>query len=137
MKKNTKGFTLIELLITVTIVAILTSIGYSTYQNKMKEARRTEAKTKLMEIMQKEERYFNENNTYTVTFTQMSYTSPVYSDNQYYIVTGVANGNGLLDGIILTATPQGVQATDTCANFVLNSNGQKSVSGTDNYCWSN
>ena len=135
MKKNNKGFTLIELLVTVAIVAILSTLGYSTYQNKMKEARRTDAKTKLMEIMQKEERYFNENNTYTITFSQMSYTVPLYSDNQYYVVTGAANANGLLDGLILTATPQGVQATDTCGTFILNSNGQKSIGGTDNYCW--
>lgn len=136
MKKNKLGYTLIELLLTVTIVGILTAVGYSTYQNKMIEARRTEAKTKLMEVLQKEERYFNENNTYTNNVTQIGYSSPLYSDNNYYIITIAANLNGLSDGIILTATPQGVQSNDiSCGNFILNSNGQKTISGAGTNCW--
>ena len=135
MKKN-KGFTLIELLVTIVIVSTLSMVAITTYQSQMLKSRRADAKSKLMEVMQREERYFNENNGYTTTFTQMGYASPLNSDNNYYVITGAAGPTGLGDNIILTATPQGSQLNDTsCGNFILNSNGQKSITGSGTNCW--
>ena len=138
MHKKQTGFTLIELVVTILIIALLTSMAVNYYQHQMIESRRTDAKTKLTEIMQREEKYFNENNTYTTNFLNIGYTSsPVQSDNLYYSVAGVADAAGLTDGIILTATPQGPQTADSlCLAFILNSNGQKSTStGATTGCW--
>lgn len=135
-KKN--AFTLIELLIVLLIIGLLSSMAMNYYSHQMTEARRTDAKTKLMEIMQREEKYFSENNTYTTSFTTIGYTStPVITDNQFYSIAGAPNALGITDGIILTATPQGAQVNDTlCGSFILNSNGQKSTStGASTGCW--
>lgn len=46
MKKQ-KGFTLIELMIVVSVVAILSSIAYTSYQNSVMKSNRAEAKADL------------------------------------------------------------------------------------------
>jgi type IV pilus assembly protein PilE len=135
--RNRNGFTLMELMITVTIVGILSAIAVPTYNNQVLKSRRAEAKAQIMEIMQREEKYFTESNTYTSNLTVLGYTTnPVLTSNNYYSIAAAANGNGIADGVILTSTPQGNQANDTdCGNFVLNSNGQKSTSGGGATCW--
>lgn len=136
MKKN-KGFTLIELLIVVAIVATLSIVATSGYRKQTMKAYRTDAKNKLYEIMQRQEKYMSENNTYTTTLTNLGYSSnPVVTDGSYYNITATAGSNGITDGVILTAAPQGTQVKDTdCGSFVLNSNGQKSVSTSSTNCW--
>ena len=137
MKKNMRGFTLVELMITVVIVGIIAGWAMNSYRGTVIKANRTDAKTKLLEIMQKEERYFSEKSTYTTTLTDIGFSSSsVATDKGYYLITAAAAGAGLTDGIILTATPQAKQANDVdCKNFILNSNGQKTVSTGSTTCW--
>jgi type IV pilus assembly protein PilE len=136
--KSAKGFTLIELMITLLIVAVLATYATTSYKTQMMKSRRTEAKNKLYEIMQREEKYMSENNTYTTTLTGLGYAAnPVITDNGYYSIAAAANANGINDGVILTATPKLVQVGDTtCMNMILNSNGAKTTStGATTGCW--
>lgn len=137
MKRNQQGFTLIELVITMAIVAILSIVATNSYKTQMQKSRRTEAKNMLYEIMQREERYISENNTYVVALTSLGYSAAtMLTDGGFYKVTATANANGIADGVILTAVPQGVQAQDTaCASLILNSNGQKTSSTGSTTCW--
>ena len=137
MKNNKLGFTLIELMVTVLIVGIIGGWAMTSYRGTVIKANRTDAKTKLLEVMQKQERFFSEKSTYTTTLTELGFSaSPTPSDKAYYLITAAASADGLTGGIILTATPQGKQADDTeCKNFILNSNGQKSVSTGGTKCW--
>lgn len=138
MKNKNQGFTLIELMITVMIVGILSGFAMNSYGNKAIESRRADAKSKLLEVMQRQERFFSENNTYTANLTALGYSSnPVLSDSKYYSISAAANATGINDGVILTAAPQGAQAKDTkCASLILNSNGQKTSSVTAaTGCW--
>lgn len=134
-KKN--GFTLIEMVVTVLIVGILGTYAVNSYKSSVLKGNRADAKTKLLEVMQREERYFSEKNTYTVTMTDLGYSaSPVPSDKGYYSISGSTPAGGLTAGVILTATTQGNQSNDTaCMNFILNSNGQKTVSTSSTTCW--
>lgn len=66
MKASVKrqGFTLVELLVTVAVVAILAAIALPAYQSYLVKGRRAEARAALMELMQQQERYATQRNTY-------------------------------------------------------------------------
>src|SRR6267154_1626429 len=70
------GFTLVELMIVVVIVAILASIAIPAYNSQIRKSRRTEAKTALLDLAGREERYFNtSNNTYTNLAVNLAYAA--------------------------------------------------------------
>ncbi len=62
--RRAAGFTLIEMMITVGIVAILAAIAYPMYTDQMRKGRRAEARAALMNLLQQQERYHTQNNTY-------------------------------------------------------------------------
>ena len=68
-KRHFEGFTLIEMMITVAIVSILASIAYPSYAEYMRKTRRAEGRTALMELLQQQERYMTQNNTYLAIAT--------------------------------------------------------------------
>jgi type IV pilus assembly protein PilE len=135
--KNKNGFTLIELLIAVAIVGILSTVAISSYSKQATKSRRTDAKTTLYEVMQRQEKYMSENNTYTADLTKLGYVAnPLISEHAYYSISAAANANGINDGVILTATPQGVQTADAeCGSLILNSNGIKTSTTANTICW--
>lgn len=142
-----RGFTLIELMVTVAVVAILAAIAFPSYQEQIRKTRRTDGKSKLLELVQREERFFTQNNTYTTDFTQLfngassSVTATTaMSDNGYYQITiasGVGGVGTIANVYTLTATPQTPQDSDTkCANLTLSSTNVKSASGPlGAACW--
>lgn len=135
--KKEKGFTLIELVITACIIGILSVVATTSYQKTMIKNKRTEAKNKLFEVMQRQEKYMSENNTYTLTLSNLGYASgDLLSSGGYYKLTAAASANGITDGVVITAAPQGSQVKDTdCASLILNSNGLKSSSTGSTSCW--
>lgn len=138
MIKKMNGFTLIELIVSVLVVAILSNFAINTYTKKIIEVRRAEGKSKLLEIMQRQEKYYSENNTYVTALTNLGYgENTVFSDAKYYLITATANDIGISDGVVLTAVPQGNQIKDTqCGSFILNSNGQRKTTLTlIDKCW--
>jgi type IV pilus assembly protein PilE len=68
-----RGFTLIELLIAIAVIAILTAIAIPSYQNSIRKSRRPDAKTGLLDLAAREERYFTLNNTYTNVPANLGY----------------------------------------------------------------
>ncbi len=54
------GFTLIEVMVVVTIVGILAAIAYPSYQDIVRQTRRADALSALMDMMAKQERYFTD-----------------------------------------------------------------------------
>lgn len=132
-----KGFSLLELMVVVAIVGILAFIAYPGYKNSVLKSHRADATSTLMDAMQREERYYSENNTYVTDLTQIGYASSsnVATTNGYYKISAQADPNGITVGVILTATAVGNQTNDVCGNFTLNANGAKTVSGTNTDCW--
>lgn len=69
-----RGFTLIELMVVVAIVGILAAIAYPAYTNSVIKGKRAEGRTALLSLMQQEERYFTQNNSY-LAFGNLSATA--------------------------------------------------------------
>lgn len=148
------GFTLIELMVVVVIATILLSIAVPSYMSQIRESRRTEAKTAIMDLAGREERYFSISGTaYSAANTDMGYTTvfPVNTPSGYYqlnvCISNAGSGAPGCDpnangpsgpAYYITATPLGSQAKDTqCGTFGLDSTGQQFVTGTNTtqQCW--
>ena len=136
----TRGFTLIELMITLAILAILVTVAYPSYTSQVTKSRRADGKAALMDAAARQERFYTENNTYTATMTDLGYAAdPAISPDGHYAVAAAAGTTAdIATSYALTATPQGVQASDAlCANLTINNVGTKGISGTSTValCW--
>ncbi len=131
-----RGITLVELMVTLAIIAILGSIGYPLYTNYLMKARRADAVSNIMSIMQAQQRYYTSNSTYVTDFTQLGYPSSTFTtDGGNYVISGAACGSGLTSCVSLVATPSFADAD--CANLGYTSTGVRSSSGTEpvDKCW--
>lgn len=139
------GFTLVELMIVLVIAAILMSVAIPAYQSQVRKSRRTDAKTALLDLAAREQRYFAVQNTFTSSFVDLGYATgappaSVTVGSGYYTVT-VTTAVATPPGFLLTATATGVQTSDTsCNSFTVDNTGlQKAYNsgGTDNTtsCW--
>jgi type IV pilus assembly protein PilE len=151
------GFTLVELMVTIVIATILITIAVPSYTSQMRQSRRTDARTALLDLAQREERYMSLNSSYSATPSQLGYTGttfPVTTGSNYYqlnvcvstaafatTATCAASSASATTGtyFLITATPvsPGPQAADTqCASLSVSNVGyQSSAPGTT--CWTN
>jgi type IV pilus assembly protein PilE len=141
---ESRGFTLVELMIVVVIVAILASIAIPAYNAQIRKSRRTEAKTALLDLAGREERYFNANtgtNAYTNAPALLGYAAtmpamlnyPVGSGYYTVTVTPAAAAPAATPpspaGFVIVATPVGDQANDLqCQSFTVTSTGAQTAS---------
>lgn len=149
---KSRGFTLVEMLIVVLIIGLLAGIAFPGYQRYVLQAGRADGKAKLMEIMQAQERYYSQHQTYVVALngsatanppTGLGYAAtPVPSDERRYNIAaaacGAAAGLTIASCVRLTATRAGAQANDTeCGNLTLDSRGARGISGSGSVdtCW--
>ena len=144
-----KGFTLVELLTAMVIAAILLAVAIPSYRTQTQKSRRTEAKTALLDLASREERFNSTNSAYSSTPSNLGYsgTWPLKVGSGYYQITacvaatttcGTDTGTG--QAFLLTAQPVGTQANDTqCGSFTLDSTGLQKVtgssSGSPSTCW--
>jgi type IV pilus assembly protein PilE len=118
------GFTLIELMVVVLVVTILTVIAVPSYTNQVLKSHRTEAKSILMDIAAREERYFATNGLYSSTATDLGFSGswPQSVGSGYYsigapTVVGATASSATAAAtpaqFTFTATAQGTQVKDT------------------------
>ena len=146
------GFTLIELMIAVVILTLLVAIALPSYQREIHESRRTDAKTALLDLASREQRFFSLQNSFTTNFANLGYaaagTNPasVSVGSGYYSVSVAVpspNAPANPNSFLLTATPVAgkSQASDSqCQTFTVDNTGLQqsedgSGSSTTSTCW--
>lgn len=124
------GFSLIELLIVVSIIAIIASVAYPSYQSHVTRVRASEAQAQLLDIMQRQRKFYSERNQFTTDltdlFTESSLTDSgsLLTEQGFYDITSVQCGEQPLTQCVdLVATPVGLDSTGTV--FRYNSLNQK------------
>ena len=144
VRQSLRGFTLIELVVVVAIIGILAAIAYPAYTNHVQKSRRASAKSELMDLAARQEKYYAMNNRYTSTLSQLGYTSTGSqfdvdegSNSAYYRVnvSVTAAAGNTAAGFVAVATPVGPQAGDSCGNLSLDSTGRQNASGGVIACW--
>jgi type IV pilus assembly protein PilE len=139
------GFSLIELMVTVAVAATIFTIAIPTYQAQVRKSRRTEARTAVMDLATREERYFSVNNAYSSSALQLGYgaqdaaiTAQPVGNNGYYQVT-VQNTPAVPParaGFTIIATAVGSQLKDTpCQQFQVNEAGTQTSTPSATECW--
>jgi type IV pilus assembly protein PilE len=148
MSGTSRGFTLIELMVVAAIVAIIAAVGYPSYLSHVRKTARAEAKVRLLQVAQLQERNFTEKNTYVTDIGPLlglGVGATVYSNStndagSKYQITVAAGSTGVIaTSYTLSAVPQGGQVGDTdCGTLLLQHTGKKEIymgSSTATKCW--
>jgi type IV pilus assembly protein PilE len=138
---GSRGFTLIELMIAVAIIAILTAVAYPSYLQHVRKSRRADAKSALLDLATRQERYFSVNNRYADTPDKLGYVETAFPVN-------VLSGSSAFYQLSITpttpttsysatATAVGGQVGDACGNYTVDNLGVQTVSGSTPAanCW--
>jgi type IV pilus assembly protein PilE len=79
------GFTLVELMVALAIIAILASIAVPMYSKQVQKSRRVDARTAVLDLAGREERYLSTAGTYTTVAANLGYSAlPVVVGSGYY-----------------------------------------------------
>ncbi|MBV6324677.1 type IV pilin protein [Duganella violaceipulchra] len=144
-----QGFSMIELLIVLVILAVLAAQVVPGFQQHVIRARRSEAQAALLQLMQQEERFFTQANTYiafssTITepeARQFKWWSSNGAPTSAYEIEGKACDGELISQCVqLIATPGTalVDASfrdDDCRQLKLTSSGLRLATGPSVHCW--
>ncbi len=116
-------------------MSILASIAIPAYNAQIRKSRRTEAKTALLDLAGREERYFNTNPTvgYTNSSANVGYTTPPATVTNYPVGSGYYTVTITLAAAppyTIVATAVGDQAQDVCSTLTVDSTGLQTASGS-------
>lgn len=141
------GFTLIELMIVVAVVAILAAIAYPSYTSSVVKGKRAEGRAALVELMQQQERFMTQRNTYATWAVGAStgdallfktYSGDSVAKASYLMSAAACPGApapSLRECVVLTAVRQ--FADPEAGDLQVLSTGQKTCSGGSKpaVCW--
>lgn len=120
-RSQQSGFSLIELMVTIVIIGIIAAIALPSYQSSVRKSKRVEAKTELLQVMARQEQYFSENRSYTVTPGDLGYTATTdqafKTENENYRIW--------LGPEFAVASAIGSQTDDSVQRFRIYFNGKK------------
>jgi type IV pilus assembly protein PilE len=123
------GFSLFELLIVLVIISILANIAYPIYTHALIKTRRTEAKIALMDLANRIESYYLENNNSYLGASLNKLHIKAITDKKFYQLSLNSTNNTYL--LSATAT----FSDPACYCFRLNQLGEKTNAGPSKQCW--
>jgi type IV pilus assembly protein PilE len=132
--RRDRGFTLIELMVAVVIVSILAAIAYPSYKTYILKGHRAAAQAFLMDAAQRQQQYFLDNRTYATSLSALFGTATeaaaVPNEVSPYYGTPIVATTALPPPptFVITATPQGSQATNNEQAMTINQLGVKTPS---------
>lgn len=132
MKRNPspRGFTLIELLIVVTVIGILATIAYPSYQDYIRKNRRAGIQSFMVQLAAKQEQYVLDAREYASgasAVTTLGLTVPPTLQTYYDFTTVPITATTAPLAFTITATAIGAQSVD--GNLTLDSTGAKTPAG--------
>ena len=141
-----RGVTLLELMIVVVIIAIVASVAFPSYTQFILRAKRTAAKSIILQVADRQEQFFADNKQYATTMTALGFPADpfaidedggivaVSSSDRIYSVS-VANPGGTTTYTV-QATPELSMTRDSdCGKMAMTQTGVKSNSGSSTKCW--
>jgi type IV pilus assembly protein PilE len=145
------GFTLVELMVVVLIIAVLAAIAVPSYRASVLKSHRAEAKSILLDLAGREERYMGTNGIYTNDATQLGFSTGFgnpFGSGYYSIATPTITAAAVSSSTAVAtpaqfqfvATALGNQANDTsCVKFTLDQSGTQvsynSANSVTTGCW--
>jgi len=135
------GFTLIEIMIVVLIASMLLALAASMYQTSVQHGRRVDAKSAVIDLAGREERYYAATNAYTTDPSQLGYvaagtvgaTFPQVVGSGYYQVSVGPGAATIATSYVASAVPTAgsSQLKDLqCQYFSVDNTGKQFSSAT-------
>jgi type IV pilus assembly protein PilE len=127
--------TLIELLCVISIIGILAAISYPMFAEQAAKGRRATARALILEVLQHEERFYADNNTYTTDPTALGLPSPLQTDQGTHTLTIAVGPTGdLTTSVSITGTANVPDVE--CTSLTLTSTNAESGTGANpTVCW--
>lgn len=140
------GFSLIELMVVLVVTGILAAVAYPAFTSHLQRSRRADATAVLTAVVQAQERYRANRNTFGSTLEAIGVTASGITNHYTVAISGVGEPASLVSGyeVVATASPSSPQAGDLkCATLSIKVEGasvsylSSSSTGADTHatCW--
>ena len=139
------GVTLMEVMIVVVIVGILASVALPSYKDYVDRAKRTEGKVLLLEAAARQERYYFDENQYTIVADDLGYdvntdpctqsTNPCSDEENYDLTMNFGATGSINTSYLLTITPLAPHTDTDCGTLTLDSRGIEGSGTGNDICW--
>ena len=150
-RRHSTGFTLIELMIVVAIIGLLAAVAYPSYTDSVAKGKRGEARAAILDLLQQQERYFTQMNTYeafslgtpgALPFKGFSGLSGGSSGSSHLLGARLCSAVGgtvptKQECIEVFAEPQSAVFTDPkVSSMAIDTQGRRTCTGTQiDRCW--
>ena len=130
------GFSLLEIMFVLIITSILTALCcLPIYSQHLTHAKRLEAEMNLIKLASALEQYYIVNHTYqNATLNVLNFPEKIVRNHYQLAIASATETDFTLKAIPIN---QQVQSDHACATLLLNSKGEKSITGTGKLanCW--